>query len=77
MEVKELKSDVGELNQFLKTDEGQPVKEVMLTEVNTIPSLYESIREQTLNEAKWSGVVVGKQKIRQTKTGKYISDNPS
>jgi hypothetical protein len=61
---KELKSDVGELNQFLKTDEKQPVREVILTEVNTIPAkitnLYETIREQTLNEAKWSDVVVEK-----------------
>jgi hypothetical protein len=54
---KELKSNAGELNQFLKTDEGQPVKKFILTEVNIIPakirSLYETIREQTLNEAKW------------------------
>jgi hypothetical protein len=38
---------VGELHQFLKTDERQPVREVILTEVNTIPAkitnLYETI----------------------------------
>jgi hypothetical protein len=32
------KMDVRELNQFLKIDERQAVKEVMLTEINTIPS---------------------------------------
>jgi hypothetical protein len=45
---KNLKSDGRELNQFLKTDERQPVKEVILTEVSTIPgkitSLYETVR---------------------------------
>jgi hypothetical protein len=66
---KELKSDGGELNQFLKTNERQPVREVILTEVSTIPAkitnLYETIREETLIEAKWSDVVVGKHKIRK------------
>jgi hypothetical protein len=51
---KELKSN-GDLNLFLKTDGRQPVREVMLTEVSTITKL-------TLNEAKWSDVVVGKRK---------------
>jgi hypothetical protein len=37
---KELKSDVGELNQILKTDERQSVKEVILTEVNTNPAKF-------------------------------------
>jgi hypothetical protein len=63
---KELKGDVGELNQFKKIDERQPVKEGILTEVSTIPakvtSLYETVREQTLNDAKWSDVVVEKHK---------------
>jgi hypothetical protein len=35
---KKPKSDVRELNQFWKIDERQTVKEVMLTEVDTIPS---------------------------------------
>jgi hypothetical protein len=65
---KELKSDVGELNQFLTTDDRQPVKEVIGTEINSIPSkitrLHETIREQTLNEAKLSDVVVGRQENR-------------
>jgi hypothetical protein len=49
VECKGLKSDVRGLNQFLKTDERQSVKEVILTDVSIIP-------------AKWSDVVVGKHK---------------
>jgi hypothetical protein len=63
---KELKSNVGELNQFLKTDERQPIKEVILTDVNTIPvkitCVSDTIREQSLKEAMWSDVVAGKYK---------------
>jgi hypothetical protein len=44
---KELKSDAGELNQFLKTDDSQPVSGVIFTKLNTIPakvtSFYETI----------------------------------
>jgi phosphatidate phosphatase PAH1 len=47
---KELNGDVGDLNQLIKTDEKQPVKEIILTEVNTIPakvtSLYETIENK-------------------------------
>jgi hypothetical protein len=73
---RELKSNVGELNQFLKTEKRQPVKEVILTDVNTIPAkitcLSDTMREQSLKEAMWSEVVVGKYKKlahgRQEKT---------
>jgi hypothetical protein len=75
-ERRELKSNVGELNQFLKTDERQPVKEVILTDVNTLPAkitcLSDTNREQSLKEAMWSDVVAGKYKKlvhgRQEKT---------
>jgi gamma-glutamyl phosphate reductase len=65
-ELKDLKSDVAELNQLLKRAERQSVKEVLLMEVNTvsakIKSLCETVSEQTSNEAKWSDVVAGKHK---------------
>jgi hypothetical protein len=59
------KMDVSVGHKELKGDR-QPVKEVIGPESNNIPakitSVYETIREQTLNEAKWSDVVVGKYK---------------
>lgn len=49
------------------------MKEVVLIEVSTISakikSFYKTIREQILNETKWSTVVAGKQTIRIWKTG--------
>jgi hypothetical protein len=64
-ELKDLKSDVAEFNQLLKKAKRQSVKEVILTEVNTISakikSLCETVSEHTSNEAKWSDVA-GKHK---------------
>jgi hypothetical protein len=64
-ELKDPKSDMSEFNQFLKTYERQSVKEVLLTEVNTISAKINSltIREHILNDATWSDIVAGKQKI--------------
>jgi hypothetical protein len=48
------------------TAERHSVREVILTEISIISdkikSLYETVREQTLKEAKWSDVVTGKHK---------------
>jgi hypothetical protein len=42
-ELKDLKSDVAELNQFLKSAERQYVKEIMLTEVDTVSAKVNDI----------------------------------
>jgi proline dehydrogenase len=56
--IKELKSDIAELNHLLKHDVRQSVKEFISTEVNItlakIESLYENASEQALIEPRWT-----------------------
>jgi TolA-binding protein len=57
-QIKELKSDISELNHLLKHVERQSVKEVISTEVNIIlakiESLYEIASEQMSIELRWT-----------------------
>jgi hypothetical protein len=64
--IKELKSDITELNHLLKYAIRQSVKEVISTEVNTIlakiESLYEDASEQALTEPSWTEAVTRRHK---------------
>jgi hypothetical protein len=59
-EIEDVKRDMAELNQILKTPKRQTVIEVILSEVNIlsvkVASLCEVIEMQTVNDTKWSEV---------------------
>jgi hypothetical protein len=64
--IKELKSDIAELNHLLKYTIRQSVKEVISPEINTIlaeiDSLYEITSEQMPMETKWTEIVTRRHK---------------
>jgi hypothetical protein len=64
--IKELKSDIAELNHLLKHVGRQSVKVIISTEVNTIlakiESLYEIANEQTSVEPRWTEVITWRHK---------------
>jgi hypothetical protein len=65
-ELEDLKCDMVELNQTLKTAERKTVKEALLAEGDIlsvkVASLHGIIGKQTVNDTKWSDVVDGKHK---------------
>jgi hypothetical protein len=85
-EIEDLKRDIAELNQMLKTAKRQTVIEVILSEVNIlsakVASLCEVIEMYTVKDCKWSEVAAGKHKkfcySRQINTYQIpVINNPS
>jgi hypothetical protein len=74
--IKELKSDIAELNHLLKYTIRQSVKDVISTEINTIlaeiDSLWKITSEQMPMETKWTEIVTRRHKRNNSDRGDNI-----